>query len=137
MSYILLFIPSGGEILLIFLVVLILFGADKIPDLARMLGKGLREFRRATDDIKREFNQTTHDITDDLETEKKSIRGDIDDMKSSIDNTLAEEDPYGENDDEPAGPARKFIDDNTPTDTSSSTVDSENTDEKTPDNATN
>jgi Tat protein translocase TatB subunit len=40
------------EILLIFVVVLIVFGPRRIPEIAQMLGKGLGEFRKATDDIK-------------------------------------------------------------------------------------
>ena len=40
------------EIALIVLVVVLLFGAKKIPELARGLGKGLKEFKKAKDDIK-------------------------------------------------------------------------------------
>lgn len=43
------------EILLIFLVVLLVFGAKRIPEIARGLGKGIREFKDATTDIKREL----------------------------------------------------------------------------------
>ena len=43
---------SGGEIIIIFLVILVLFGADKIPDLARSFGRGMNEFKKATDEIK-------------------------------------------------------------------------------------
>ncbi len=43
------------EILLIFLVVLLVFGAKRIPEIARGLGKGIREFKDATNDIKREM----------------------------------------------------------------------------------
>jgi len=39
---------SGQEIVIVFVVVLLLFGANKIPEFARGLGKGLREFRKAT-----------------------------------------------------------------------------------------
>jgi sec-independent protein translocase protein TatA len=46
-----------GEILLIFLVILIFFGAKKIPDLAQGLGKGLREFRKAARDIQDEIEK--------------------------------------------------------------------------------
>lgn len=70
---------SGQEIFLIVLVVLVLFGANKMPELAKGLGKGMREFRKAADDIKREIeNSTTEikkdfdDITDDI---KKDING--------------------------------------------------------------
>ncbi len=43
-----------GEILLIVLVVLIFFGAKKIPELAQGLGKGVREFRKAMRDVQDE-----------------------------------------------------------------------------------
>ncbi len=44
------------EIALIFLVVLLVFGAKRIPEIARGLGKGIREFKDATNDIKREIS---------------------------------------------------------------------------------
>ena len=43
------------EIALIFLVILLLFGAKRIPEIARGLGKGIREFKDATNDIKQEL----------------------------------------------------------------------------------
>lgn len=50
-----------GEIILIVLIVLIFFGAKKIPELAQGLGKGLREFRKATRDIQDEVERPTGD----------------------------------------------------------------------------
>jgi len=44
-----------GEILLIFLVLLLLFGAKRLPELARGLGKSLREFKKATNEIQDEI----------------------------------------------------------------------------------
>jgi sec-independent protein translocase protein TatB len=43
---------SFGEIVIIAVLALLLLGADRLPDAARTLGKGLREFRRATEDLK-------------------------------------------------------------------------------------
>ena len=43
------------EIILIFLVILLIFGAKRIPEIARGLGKGIREFKDASTDIKREL----------------------------------------------------------------------------------
>jgi sec-independent protein translocase protein TatA len=40
-----------GEIILLLVIILVFFGARKIPELAQGLGKGLREFRKATKDI--------------------------------------------------------------------------------------
>ncbi len=64
---------SGGEIFVILLAILIFFGADKIPEFARMMGKGVREFKKATDDIKRELNENTSGVMNDI----KSIREDV------------------------------------------------------------
>ena len=44
-----------GEILVILFIILLLFGAKKLPDLARGLGQGMREFRRATNEIQDEI----------------------------------------------------------------------------------
>ena len=47
--------PSGGEWLTILLVVVVLFGGKKIPELARGLGKGIREFNDAKEGVKNEI----------------------------------------------------------------------------------
>ncbi|MBC8204257.1 MAG: twin-arginine translocase TatA/TatE family subunit [FCB group bacterium] len=47
---------GSTEIILILLVVLLLFGGKKIPEFARGLGKGLREFKRAVREVKDEIN---------------------------------------------------------------------------------
>lgn len=57
LSAILLFgMPGGWEWVIIVLVVLLLFGAKKIPELARGLGRGIREFKDATREIKDEID---------------------------------------------------------------------------------
>lgn len=58
-----------GEIILILLVVLILFGGKKLPELARGLGKGIREFKNASNDIKEDLEKT---ITENPKEERKS-----------------------------------------------------------------
>jgi len=52
---------GGWEYLIIFLIILLLFGAKKIPDLARGLGQGIQEFRKASDEVKREIEQGKKD----------------------------------------------------------------------------
>jgi sec-independent protein translocase protein TatA len=53
---------SGGHIILILLVVLLLFGGKKIPELMRGLGRGIREFKDAKDNVKREIEDNmNHD----------------------------------------------------------------------------
>ena len=63
---------GGPEIIIILVVVLLLFGGRKIPELARGIGKGIREFRQAADDsglandikdIKNEFDDVKNDMS--------------------------------------------------------------------------
>jgi sec-independent protein translocase protein TatA len=53
---------GGWEILLILMVLLIFFGAKKIPELAKGLGKGIKEFKNATNEIKDEIEEGVKDI---------------------------------------------------------------------------
>jgi sec-independent protein translocase protein TatA len=52
---------GGTEVIFILLAVLLLFGSKKIPEVARAMGKGMREFQKATDDIKRELKDVEKD----------------------------------------------------------------------------
>lgn len=56
-------LPGVGmdEMVVILVLVLILFGSKRLPELARGLGKGMREFRKAAEDVKREM-----DLSDDF-----------------------------------------------------------------------
>jgi len=49
---------GGTEIILIVFVVLLLFGGKKIPELMRGLGRGVREFKDAKDNVKRELEES-------------------------------------------------------------------------------
>lgn len=49
------------ELIIIFLVILVLFGAKKIPDLAQGLGKGIREFKKAVKDVEEDIKKDTSD----------------------------------------------------------------------------
>jgi len=53
---------GGGEIFLVMLVVLLFFGSDKIPELARGLGKGIREFKNATSGVQREIEESMKEV---------------------------------------------------------------------------
>ena len=57
MHTVLMWVPGWGEMLVIMLFVLIFFGAKKIPEIARGMGKGIREFKDATKEIKNEINE--------------------------------------------------------------------------------
>jgi sec-independent protein translocase protein TatA len=68
---VLLFLGMGWqEIILLVLVILLFFGAKRIPELARGLGKGIREFKDASKEIKSEISKGMDG--DDSSVEKKS-----------------------------------------------------------------
>lgn len=63
--------PGGFEWIIIVLVILLFFGAKRIPELARGLGKGIQEFRRASDDIKKEIDKGKDDIEESTRYKEK------------------------------------------------------------------
>jgi sec-independent protein translocase protein TatA len=70
MNTTLLFMGLGmQEILLILLVLILLFGAKKIPELAKGLGKGIREFKDASSNVKKDIEKS---MNDDSSEDKKS-----------------------------------------------------------------
>ena len=58
---------GGPELLLILLVIFVFFGAKKIPEIAKGLGQGIREFRKAARDIQEEVNKEVKQGDDKLE----------------------------------------------------------------------
>ena len=81
---------SGVEIAFILVFVLLIFGADKIPEIARGLGKGIRQVKDATNDIKREIKDSSDttgidtDIAKDINKEISSVKDDIEDLTGPI-----------------------------------------------------
>ncbi|MBT6809252.1 MAG: twin-arginine translocase TatA/TatE family subunit [Flavobacteriales bacterium] len=63
---------GGSEIFFILLFVVMLFGADKIPEIAKGLGKMMREVKDASNEIKREIKDSTKEIKDNFD---KDING--------------------------------------------------------------
>ena len=53
--------PGGWEMVVIAIVILLLFGAKKLPELAKGLGKGINEFKKASNDIKEEVAKVTQE----------------------------------------------------------------------------
>jgi sec-independent protein translocase protein TatA len=65
---------GGSEIMLIMLVVLLLFGGKKLPELARGLGKGIRDFKDASEGVKREIHRNINavDIDEELNADRNT-----------------------------------------------------------------
>ncbi|MEN8965789.1 MAG: twin-arginine translocase TatA/TatE family subunit [Polaribacter sp.] len=78
------------EVFVIMLIVVMVFGADKIPEIARGLGKGIRQVKEATNDIKKEINESAKlndldlDVTKDITKEVNSVKDKLDDFTGPI-----------------------------------------------------
>ena len=72
MTPIILFI-GGPEIVIIMFVVVMLFGSKKIPEIARGLGKGIRELKDASNEIKREISQSASTIKEEIQKTDKDL----------------------------------------------------------------
>jgi len=75
---------SGQEIIFAVLIALLLFGSKEIPKLARTFGKGMKEFKRATDDIKREFETASPEVMDDFKDIKNNLTKDATEIKKNL-----------------------------------------------------
>lgn len=85
---------SGAEIFVIGVIVVMLFGADKIPEIARGLGKGMQQLKNATNEVKREINDTakkqgidtkfTKDIQQEVKKMKNKVQDNIEDITGPI-----------------------------------------------------
>lgn len=83
---------GGGEMIFIIFIALMLFGSDKIPAIARSLGKGMAQLKNATNEIKSEITKsaeangietTIKDLTSNFSTEVESIKGSLSDNLSN------------------------------------------------------
>ena len=59
--------PNAGELVITLLIIVVLFGGKKIPELAKGLGKGIREFNEAKDGIKSEIESGMKDNKDKIQ----------------------------------------------------------------------
>ena len=80
---------SGAEIVFIFFIILLIFGADKIPTIARGLAKGISQVRNATNEIKTEIQKSadvdqSKSITSEFTKEIDQVKEDFDKISGSI-----------------------------------------------------
>ena len=102
---------GGGELIFIMFVVLMLFGSDKVPEMARTMGKAMAQLKNATNDIKNEiqkgadangFDQNMlsdlkNNITSEINSTKSNLLGNTDPLKGISDNFSAEIDKVKNN----------------------------------------
>ncbi|HEY0668218.1 MAG TPA: twin-arginine translocase TatA/TatE family subunit [Sphingobacteriaceae bacterium] len=94
----LLFLNIGTpELMAIMFVVLLLFGGKKLPELARGLGKGIREFKDASDGVKREIHRNINAVNDEMDfenTRTKQLDSDYSSTDYSSSNYSSDEYDY-------------------------------------------
>ena len=95
---------GGGELIFILFIVLMLFGSDKVPEIARTMGKAMAQLKNATNDIKSEiqkgaedngFDQKmlsdlTNNITSEINSAKANLLGDTNPLKGISDSFSTE-----------------------------------------------
>ena len=62
------------EVIIIAIFVLVFFGAKRIPELAKGLGQGIKEFRQASKDIKREIEESSKDIDNAINNDESKTK---------------------------------------------------------------
>ncbi|MCE2611465.1 twin-arginine translocase TatA/TatE family subunit [Flavobacteriaceae bacterium D16] len=81
---------SGAEIFFILFIVVMVFGADKLPGIARGLGKGMRQLKDATEDIKQEIQKSAEkqgidtSFTEDIKKEIEEVKRNVSDVSGTI-----------------------------------------------------
>ena len=82
---------GGTEIVFILFIVVLVFGADKLPEVARGLGKGMRTLKDATNDIKREVTKSAKenniidtDAAKEIQEEINKVKDDLGDFTGSL-----------------------------------------------------
>ncbi len=72
---------SGGEIFIILVVAFLVFGPSKFPELARKIGKGINEIKRASSSIKEEINRETNHVKEDMNVDVDIDQDEVKDKK--------------------------------------------------------
>ncbi|MHA7843564.1 MAG: Sec-independent protein translocase subunit TatA/TatB [Winogradskyella sp.] len=82
---------GGTEIVFILFILVLVFGADKLPEIARGLGKGMRTLRDATNDIKHEVTKSAKDsnivdteTTKEIQQEINKVKDDLESFTGSV-----------------------------------------------------
>ena len=102
---------SGAEIFFIIFIVVMVFGADKVPEIARGLGKGMRQIKDATNDIKSEISNSAKKEGIDFNVHKNKITDFTDDIsgkfKDVTKNVSTEANKIKEDVDKATGPIKR------------------------------
>ena len=77
-----------SEMLMIFVIALLVFGPKKLPELGKSLGKGIREFKKATEELKANWEDHVKDISQPLNDAKRELHGMGQNLKDQVYNHI-------------------------------------------------
>jgi Tat protein translocase TatB subunit len=90
-SPVLLFLDvSGGELLVIMLVVFLVFGPEKMPDMARKAGRLMNQLKKATNDITNEFKKETSVVQNEINAAHSKIDDQVESVRRELNRTKAQ-----------------------------------------------
>jgi TatA/E family protein of Tat protein translocase len=72
------------ELILIFVIALLVFGPKKLPELGKSLGKGLKEFKKASEELKSNWDEHLKDVEKSVDDVKKDVEKHVNDVKASV-----------------------------------------------------
>lgn len=78
---------SGGELLVIMLVAFLVFGPEKMPEMARKVGKAMNQMKKASNDLTREFKKESSSLQNEINKVKTGINTEIDSVSREYSNT--------------------------------------------------
>ncbi|MEI6061635.1 MAG: twin-arginine translocase TatA/TatE family subunit [Bacteroidota bacterium] len=81
---------SGGEMLLILVVVFLVFGPEKMPDMARKAGKLMNQMKKATNDLTREFKKETSVLEEEINAAHNKINEQVESVRREVNRTKAQ-----------------------------------------------
>lgn len=84
---------GGGELIFIIFIALMLFGSDKIPDIARTLGKTMAQLKNATNDIKSEIQRSAEDNDITIKSLTGDFTTEVDNVKQGFNKMITDNNP--------------------------------------------
>jgi sec-independent protein translocase protein TatA len=79
---------SFGELFVVFAIILLFFGADSIPKIARTLGRGIRQMKDATQEIQDEIKKSSSGITEEFKKTTSELSDGVKKIESDVKKTL-------------------------------------------------
>jgi len=82
-----------GEMLVILVIALLVFGPKKLPELGKSLGKGIREFKKATNDLKSNWEDHIREAESSVDDVKQEVKPTIHDATNDLHETTSSKEP--------------------------------------------